>query len=234
MSAAGVSVSTAPHQGAGAGSIPSAALQALRIVPIRLAVAKALIVQHHYLHSLPGGTMLAFGALLRRRLLGAIILGVGPYNTPSLVEGATSDHCVTLTRLWLDDDLPKNSESRALGIVLRSLKRHTHLKFLVTYADPAQGHLGTIYQATGWLYSGLSDPMPLYDIGDGRIHHSRSLAHAYGTHSVEHFRKHGVAIRVLPQSAKHRYVYFLDPTWQSRLNVPVLSYPKKERGVCTS
>ena len=50
-------------------------------------------------------------------------------------------------------------------MVMRSLKRHTGLKFLVSYADPAQGHLGTIYQATGWVYTGLSEAMPMYDIG---------------------------------------------------------------------
>jgi hypothetical protein len=82
-----------------------------------------------------------------------VTLGVGPLNAFSLIDGATSDDCLTLTRLWLSDSLPQNSESRFLGVVLRSLKRHTRVKFLVSYADPTQGHLGTIYQATGWLYT---------------------------------------------------------------------------------
>jgi hypothetical protein len=135
---------------------------------------------------------------------------------------------LTLTRLWLSDQLPANNESRVLGIVLRSLRQHTAIKFLVTYADPAQGHIGIIYQATGWLYTGLSEAMPLYDVGDGKLRHSRSLSHAYGTHSVQHFARHGIAVKLAPQSAKHRYVYFLDPSWQNRLRAPLLPYPKKE------
>ena len=72
-------------------------------------------------------------------------------------------------------------------MVLRSLKRHTSLKFLFSYADPAQGHLDTIYQAANWIYTGLSNAMPLYDLGDGRLRHSRSLSHVYGTPSLKHF-----------------------------------------------
>jgi hypothetical protein len=157
-------------------------------------VARKLLEREHYLHSFPGGTKLAFGAFVVTRLLGALTLGAGPANAYSLVDGATPDDCLTLTRLWLSDELPKNSESRFIGVVLRSLKRHTKLKFLVSYADPAQGHLGTIYQATGWLYTGVSEAMPLYNIGDGKARHSRSLSHAYGTHSVEHFSRHGVQV----------------------------------------
>jgi hypothetical protein len=128
-------------------------------------LAKRLLEREHYLHSLPGGTKLAFGAFSGTRLMGALTLGAGPANAYALVNGATPDDCLTLSRLWLSDELPRNSESRFIGIVIRALKRNTGLSFLVSYADPAQGHLGTIYQATGWVYTGLSQATPLYDTG---------------------------------------------------------------------
>ena len=111
--------------------------------------------------------------------------------------------------------------------MLRALRRSTSIAFLFSYADPTQGHVGTIYQATGWLYTGLSQATPLYDIGDGIARHSRSLSHAYGSHSIKHFARYGVEVKKVPQAAKHRYVYFLDPSFRHRLNVPVLPYPKK-------
>jgi hypothetical protein len=200
------------------------------VKPVPIALAKQLVERHHYLRSLPGGTRLAFGVFIDNRLLGTLTLGVGPLNAYALVDGAAPDDCLTLTRLWLSDELPKNSESRFIGVVLRSLRKHTSLKFLVSYADPAQGHLGTVYQATGWLYNGLSEAMPMYDIGDGKARHSRSLSHAYGTHSLEHFSRHGVPVKLVPQQAKHRYLYFLDPGWRSRANVSVLPYPKFPTG----
>lgn len=170
---------------------------------------------------------MAFGIFFSDRLLGALTFGVGPTNAHRLVEGAARDDCLTLTRLWLSDELPRNSESRTLGVAARALRRHTAVKFIISYADPSQGHVGTIYQASNWLYTGLSQASPLYDIGDGIARHSRSLSHAYGSHCIKHFARHGVEIKKVPQAAKHRYVYFLDPSFRHRLNVPVLPYPKK-------
>ena len=232
MSAGGVSAARPASQQAGGGANPTPALQDLRVLPVPIKIAKGLIVAHHYLHSLPGGSQLAFGVFIGTRLLGALILGVGSYNASSLVQGALAQDCLTLSRLWLHDDLPKNSESVVIGAALQFLKKHTRLKFLLSYADPPQGHVGTIYQATGWFYTGLSDSMPLYNIGDGKLRHSRSLAHSYGTHSVRHFTGHGVAVKLIPQEAKHRYICFLDRDWQDRLRVPVLPYPKLERSSC--
>jgi hypothetical protein len=224
--AGGVAAARSEGHRTGGGVTPTPAPQSLVVQPIPVLLARRMVERHHYLHSLPGGTRLAFGVFTGTRLMGALTLGVGPLNAYSLVDGASPDDCLTLTRLWLSDELPKNSESRFIGVVLRCLKRHTSLKFLVSYADPAQGHVGTIYQATGWLYTGLSEAMPMYDMGDGKARHSRSLSHAYGTHSVEHFARHGVQVKLVPQQAKHRYLYFLDLAWSSRVQVPVFPYPR--------
>jgi len=222
--------STASIRGAGAGSIPSTALQVkeLLVKPIPYQMAKAIFERHHYLHSQPGGTLFSLGVFLGHRLLGALCFTRGPSHAYELVDGAAMRDCATLSRLWLADELPPNSESHVLGITLRALRRHTALKFLLSYADPAQGHVGTIYQATGWLYTGLSEAMPLYDLGDGVGRHSRSLSNRFGTHSLAHFQAKGVAVRRVPQAAKHRYLYFLDPSWRPRLKVPVLPYPRRE------
>ena len=213
------------HQ-AGGGAIPTPALHDLLIRPVSFKAAKALIVRHHYLHSLPGGTCLAFGVFHSARLVGAMTFGVGPKLAHRLVQDAQPEDCMTLTRLWLSDDLPSNSESRVLGIAVRALRRHGIVKFLVSYADPVAGHLGTINQATGWLYTGLNDATPTYDLGDGVQRHSRTLSSAFGTHSVSHFRNLGIPIQVIPGVAKHRYLQFLDDSWRDRLAMAALPYPK--------
>src|SRR5208283_2113355 len=155
------------HQRTACFSLASCSVRDLNVRPIPQAAAKMLLVQNHYLHSFPGGTKLSFGIFYQSFLMGAITLGVGPFNVYSLVEGARPEDCLTLTRLWLSDELPGNSESYVIGMVLRALKQNTNLKFVVTYADPSSSHIGTIYQATNWLYTGLSSATPLYDIGDG-------------------------------------------------------------------
>ena len=227
-SAGGVSAARSTGRWAGSGAIPAPALHYIRVAPLPLVTAKTLLIRHHYLHSLPGGTQLAFGVFADTRLLGALTLGVGPANAYRLVRGARPPDCLALTRFWHDDELPHNSESRVLGFTVRSLRRHTNVKFLVSYADPAAGHIGIIYQASNWLYTGRSSTMPLYDIGDGRLHHSRSLAHALGTHSVRYLAGRGVDVKAVPQTPKHRYLYFVDSRWRDRLAVPALPYPKQE------
>ena len=64
MSAAGVTVSTVLHQRTGPGSTPRAALQQLQVKLVPVSVAQRLLEREHYLHSLPGGTCLAFGVFI--------------------------------------------------------------------------------------------------------------------------------------------------------------------------
>ena len=151
MGAGSVMAAPLADQRAGGGSTPTPTLQSLWVKPIPFLVAKELLVREHYLHSFPGGTQMTFGVFCGKRLMGALTLGGGPAQAYALVDRAKRADCLVLTRLWLSDELPANSESRVLGIVLRALRSRTSVKFLVSYADPTQGHVGTIYQATGWL-----------------------------------------------------------------------------------
>ncbi len=203
-------------------------LYSIVVKPIPYLLGKRLLETEHYLHSMPGGTKLVFGVFAMEQLGGAITLGVGPAKAHCLVRGAVLDDCLTLTRLWLSPELPKNSESRIIGIILKALRRHTDLKFLLSYADSSVGHIGTIYQATNWIYTGLSVVTPLYDFGDGILHHSRSVGQIYGSRSKNHFNSLGMNIKLTIPSPKHRYIYFLEKSWRSRLLVPVVPYPKKE------
>ena len=226
--AASVEASTVSGQETGPGASPRAALHDIVVACIAIRVAKVLIVRHHYLHTLPGATSMAFGVLLYGRLLGALTLGAGPSNVFRFVDGASPRDCIALTRLWLSDVLPPNAESKVIGIVLRKLARHTDLRFVVSYADPAAGHVGTIYQASNWLYLGLSQATPLYSLAGGSPRHSRTFSHSFGTRNVSHFAALGVSLRKFPQHPKHRYLYPLDPSCRDRLSVPILPYPKLE------
>ena len=200
----------------------------LEVRPLDSSIARDLLTRHHYLHSWPGGTQMAMGVFADGELRGAMTLGVGPANIHRLVDGASRSDSMTLTRLWLADTLPRNSESWVIGQVLRAMRRHTAVKFVVSYADPSHGHVGVIYQAANFSYTGLSQPTPLYDLGDGVHRHSRSISTALGSRDRRFLRARGVTVTLVPQSRKHRYVYFLDRRWRDRLLVPVLPYPKKE------
>ncbi|MBI4311519.1 MAG: DNA methyltransferase [Chloroflexi bacterium] len=197
--------------------------------PIPRAAARQLCEHKHYLRSYPGGSLLDIGAFAGNQLLGVAVLAVGPANIHRLFLEAKQEQVVDLSRLWLDDRLGRNSESRVLAIVVRLLRRHqSTIKALVAYSDPQVGHSGVVYRAAGFAYVGLSDSMPRYRLPDGSMLHSRSLSHAFGSHSRRHFAAHGVQLELVRQEAKHTYLACVDRSWAARLARPILPYPRQE------
>jgi hypothetical protein len=237
MSAARVMDSMALFHKAGPGSNPRAVLhpqtqvtpKEIVIKPIPHSIARQICIKKHYLHSYPGGSVLNFGIFASDHLLGVAVLGVGPANLHCLFRDAQGHQVLCLTRLWLDDRLGRNSESRSLAIILRQLRQHQSLvKVIVAYSDPMAGHDGGIYRAVGFLYLGQSTAMPKYQLPDGRAYHSRSLSHSFGTHSLRHFQSYGVTVELLSQASKFVYIALIDPTWRERLLRLPQPYPKRE------
>jgi len=139
-------------------------LFAIRDIPTQL--AQEIVQQFHYRQSKAPCTV-AFGLFHRvgvhellpfepitRGLVGVVAYGVGASTT--LRKGVCgpdeAGNVYELTRLWLMDGLPRNCESFLIGHTLRRLDK----EIIVAYADTGQGHVGFVYQATNWLYTGLS------------------------------------------------------------------------------
>jgi hypothetical protein len=143
----------------------------------------------------------AFGVFLKDDMItlkGCISFGKPANN--SLCIGVcgkeSSNRVYELNRLWLDDSLPKNCESKLIGYALRMLKKEFKKWIIVSYADTAMNHTGAIYRATNFIYTGLSDERKCGDYASIDGKHNRHLV------------KSDLPNR--PRSRKHRYVYFLD------------------------
>jgi len=154
---------------------------------------------------MPGGSLWDFGIFSDHRLLGVATFTMRPSLVYRTMEGVDSENCATLSRLWLSDDLPSNSESRALGVMLRFLRRYQGaVKFIVSYADPNVGHLGRIYQATNWLYVGLCEDTGMVDPGDGKRWHTRTLSSLIGTCPLADIGQFVQGARRIYRGAKHK------------------------------
>ena len=91
---------------------------------------------------------------------------------------------------------------------------------IVSYADPNNGHHGYIYQATNWIYTGVSTPKHRYIFEDGSEFDIRRGIDKKGT----------VVDKVLLEPT-HRYLYLNGNKRDLRkmisdLKVDRLSYPK--------
>ncbi len=60
-----------------------------------------------------------------------------------------------LTRLWLFDKAPRNSESRLISESLKKLPKE--IKLVLSYSDTRQNHSWTIYKATNWIISWMTN-----------------------------------------------------------------------------
>ncbi len=210
--AAGTTAETAV-QGRPSRSIP----KRLRVQSVPPAMVRPLMVERHYLRAMAAAPRRCYGVFLDGVLRGGVVFTSGARHGYRLLSAARPQDVATLARLWLSDELPANSESRVLGIVLRDLRRTTSWKLLLSYADPAAGHVGTIYQATGWRYLGETAGETYVRLADGRLHHPRSVFTQFGSNRIGHLNATGIIASREEVGGKHRYAYVLDPAWSWRL-----------------
>jgi hypothetical protein len=198
------------------------------IRPISYGLAMELVVKNHYLHR-TAPVSHAFGLFLPNIIepLGVVTYGVSPSST--LLRGICGDeekqNVYELNRLWVDDCLTKNTESFLVGRTIKMLDR----EIIVSFADTGQNHIGTIYQACNFYYTGLSSKFkdPKIEGIDG---HHATYAHSMTNEEV--VEKYGDRVTFVERSRKHRYIYFnakgkRKKELLAKLRYPILPYPKE-------
>lgn len=190
------------------------------------------LMHRHYAKRVPSITH-AFGLFDSEGFMGRKCLGVVTYGTPASatlrdgIAGAEFAPVVLeLNRLALLDNKP-NYASQLVAGSLRMLPEPT---LVVSYADTAQGHVGYVYQACNFIYTGLSAKRTDWKV-DGLEHlHGQTIADMSRGRSdrAEFMRtKFGDAFRLEPRSRKHRYVYFVGSKRDKKAMRAALLYPQE-------
>jgi hypothetical protein len=135
-----------------------------------------------------------------------------------LVRGATWNGFIELNRMAFSDALPRNSESRCLGIALRLIKKeYPHIKWIVSFADATQCGDGTIYRAAGFLLTGIKKNTGMFrNVKTGEVMQVLQMYHLM-------IKKDKNLWKPLP-GYMMRYIYFLDKEFEKNLNVKVIPY----------
>lgn len=196
-------------------------LEDYQIKPIPYKLAMEIVIKNHYLHR-KAPCSFAFGLFLDDELKGIVCYGTPSSSTLRKglagIENATN--VIELTRLWVDDTVPKNGESFLIGNTLRLVDK----EFIVSYADTEQSHLGIVYQATNWIYTGLSAKRTNYTI-KGNSKHCQTIADKYT--SAELRELHGDDFSLQPRSRKHRYVFINAPKRRKKFLLKCLKYKQE-------
>lgn len=140
--------------------------------PIPAAVADALVRRAHYSGKTVNNSQLHIGVFYQGQLEGAMQFGpsLDKRKIMGLVEGTGWNEFIELNRMAFTDVLPRNSESRALSIAMRLIKKHApQIKWVVTFADGTQCGDGTIYRAAGFVLTGIKANNQIWVAPDGEV-----------------------------------------------------------------
>lgn len=211
------------------------------VKPISRADADRIVKACHYSGKVVQNSQLHFGVFLNGRCGGAMQFGpsLDKRNIQGLVESTGWNGFLELNRMAFADWLPRNSESRAIAVAMRLIRKaYPHIEWVVSFSDATQCGDGTIYRASGFVLTGIQQNKTLWQFPDGEKVSDIAIktGHAwqkrkfgrviFGTEALKEAKQMGA--KPLP-GFQLRYLYFLNPAARSRLTVPVLPFSEIQR-----
>jgi hypothetical protein len=214
----------------------------LIVKPIKSSVANDFVKAHHYSGKVAQNSQLHLGVFLDNWLHGVMQFGpsLDKRKIQGLVSGTLWHEFLELNRMAFDEVLPRNSESRALAVAFRMIKKNApQVKWIVSFADGTQCGDGTIYRAAGFVLTGIKENSELYHFPNGTVLHEIAMKTmrkeiadevykaSNGKSSARHYVKAQGGEKL--KGFQLRYIYFIDPAYRERLTVPELPYSEIER-----
>ena len=212
-----------------------------RVISVKAEIVKEWFLKKHYAKRIPSISYCF--ALLNENNLTVGVCSFGRPIAHALVQhafkGEYQDDFLELNRLVTNDDLDKNATSFFVSKCLNNLPNP---KVVVSYADTSQNHNGYIYQATNWVYTGLSAEFMDYMVKGYEHLHSASIMDMVGRSDTNgHLNKVELLkekfgeqnVYQVERPRKHRYFYFIGTkkdkkNMRLKLKYETLPYPKGE------
>lgn len=197
-----------------------ASAKELIVKPIKAADANRLVKKMHYSGKVVPNSQLHLGVFWQGHIEGVMSFGppINKKGTINIVEGTRWNGFIELNRMAFSERLPRNSESRAIAVAMKLLrKNYPHLEWVVSFADGTQCGDGTIYRASGFVLTDIrvSDALRTNPT-TGEVMH---VIQAHHLKLSKEFRKWKAL-----QGYQMRYVYFLNSKARERLTVPVIPF----------
>lgn len=153
----------------------------VRVIPS--SIARPFVKANHYSGKVVNNSKLHFGVFLNGQLHG--VMSFGPPLDKSKVLGLVVDgkgnpapwnDMLELNRMAFDDILPKNSESRAISVALRLIRKYApNIKWVLSFADGTQCGDGTIYRASGFALTDIRGNKNTAKLQNGAVLHKMTL-----------------------------------------------------------
>lgn len=200
-------------------------------------LGREIVKQYHYSKKVVPNSKLHLGIFScdSNKLVGCLQYGppMNPKSTPGkILEGSTASDMFELNRMVLDDEQPKNSESQAISLCNKWLRKNRpDIKYLLSFSDGKEGNVGYIYQATNWIYLGFRTSDSFYLLDDV-FYHAVQIWHLYKekhpdrdvktTHEILYDNFNNVS------KVKAKQFTYVFPLKDKKLFKQVEKYPKME------
>jgi hypothetical protein len=163
----------------------------------------------------------SIGVWEESEFIGALVFSHGSNRNIGSPYGLTIYECSECVRIAM-----KCHKSPVTQVLAKSLalvkKQSPGIRLLVSYADTDQNHFGTIYQASNWVYVGMTSAGSQYFL-NGKKWHKKALWATFGTNNSK-----ALGAEIVDGSPKHKYLYPLDRAMRKQIEPLRKPYPKRE------
>ena len=214
----------------------------VKVIPSKIAIP--FIKKHHYSGKVVNNSSLHFGVFLDNKLHG--VMSYGPSLDKSkmlnLVDGTGWNEFLELNRMAFDEVLPRNSESRAISMSIKLIKKNApQIKWVVSFADGCSCGDGTIYRASNFVLTDIKPNYNLVLLPSGEKIHKMTLESNPTTPRKElggksyyditggkfDFKKYvDYTGGEILKGFQLRYIYFIDKDCRDKLTVPIIPFEK--------
>lgn len=185
-------------------------------------------LKFHYAKAVPS-IKYGYNIYQDKEWCGVILFGLGANRNIASPFGLLQGEVFELVRVALNGKQKTTSE--CVAAAMRQLHKDApQIKLLVSYADCDQGHVGTIYQATNWIYLGkCGENKRSAFIINGKKIHPRTIGSSGGKQMIEWVRTHidDTATEFI-SNGKEKYIFVFDKKLRKKLLKDAKPYPKND------
>jgi len=147
----------------------------MKVLPIDYQDTKEWLLYKHYAKRMCS-IKYAFGLFVDGMLNGVVTFGMPPSSNlaESICGKEYKDYVLELNRLVVNDGMPKNTLSFFVSNAIKMIPNNT---IIVSFADANMNHNGYIYQATNFIYTGISSNTSKLIDKFGEEFHFRNIGH---------------------------------------------------------
>lgn len=186
--------------------------------------AKWAVEHWHYSKTMPVAKKVSIGVWESGEFIGAVIFSWGANPNLHKAFGLRMIECVELVRVALTDHV--SPVSRIVSIACKMLKKQSPgVRLLVSFADTRENHHGGIYQAAGWIYTGVTKEKFDFMLGDQLLQRRSYTGSNFGGTRL---RVPDGAVKVM-SPVKYRYLLPLDSSMRAQIEPLRKPYPKRIR-----